>query len=60
MFPQFRIIYKPSFASDPCVWQLQERFLFIFWKDVCGSVSSATTAAHEMERMMRKRKMDYL
>ena len=48
MFPKFRIIHVP--ANSPCPWQLQERVWWFFWKNSCGSVSSATTAGHEMMR----------
>lgn len=45
-WPRFRIVHVPQNA--PCPWQLQERVWGIFWKNSCGSVSSATTAAHEI------------
>jgi hypothetical protein len=50
-YPKFRIV-RVSFKNDPCHWQLQERQLMFWWKDAGGNVSSATTAAHEMERLM--------
>lgn len=48
MFPRYRIIHVPKNA--PCPWQLQERVLLMFWRNCCGSVSSATTAANEILR----------
>jgi hypothetical protein len=47
----YRIIYV-SLKGDPCHWQLQKRKYFVFWVNACGNVSSATTAGHEMMRMM--------
>lgn len=52
----YRIIYVLNNESDPCHWQLQKRFLLFFWKDVCLSFSSATTAANEMIFLMEKKK----
>lgn len=43
--PKYRIIYVEDIA---CCWQLQKRSYFFFWKNACGNVSSATTAANEM------------
>lgn len=51
--PKFRIIYVEK-EGDPCNWQLQKRYWLFFWKNACGNVSSATTAAHEMLRQMGK------
>ncbi len=51
--PKYRIIYVEH-KGDPCNWQLQRRCWLFFWRDVCGNVSSATTAAHEMLRQMGK------
>jgi hypothetical protein len=50
--PKYRIIYV-RYADDPCHWQLQKRRWLFFWENACGNVSSATTAGHEMEKLMR-------
>ncbi|WP_196360389.1 hypothetical protein [Vibrio anguillarum] len=50
--PKFRIIYVLH-EGDPCHWQLQKRHYIFFWKNACGNVSSATTAAHEMIKQMK-------
>lgn len=49
--PKYRIIYVDD--GTPCHWQLQRRTWFFFWRNSCGAVSSATTAAHEMMRLMK-------
>lgn len=53
--PKYRIIYV-RYADDPCHWQLQKRRWLFFWENACGNVSSATTAGHEMKRLMRTKK----
>lgn len=52
--PQYRIVYVEH-DSDPCHWQLQKRRYLFFWKNACGNVSSATTAANEMLIQMRRK-----
>jgi len=47
----YRIIYVDD--GTPCHWQLQRRHWLFFWHNACGSVSSATTAANEMLRLMK-------
>lgn len=55
-FPRYRIV-RVDYPEDPCHWQLQERVFFFFWRNSCGNVSSATTAAYEMEERMRKQNL---
>jgi len=45
--PKYRIIYVNN-KGDPCHWQAQKRVWLFFWVNVCGNVSSATTAANEL------------
>ena len=52
IFPRYRIIYVLDFGG--CNWQAQKRVNLFFWKDMCGNVSSATTAAHEIQKHMAK------
>jgi|TARA_Y100000310_G_C20622076_1_gene783923 hypothetical protein len=54
-FPKYRIIYVEH-DGDPCHWQLQERCWLFFWKNACGNVSSATTAANEILFRLRENK----
>lgn len=51
LFPRYRII-RVEYPGDPCNWQLQRRHRLLFWRNVCGNVSSATTAANEMKIQM--------
>jgi len=52
MMPKYRIIYV-NHPGDPCHWQAQERVWLFFWRDICGNVSSATTAANEIQFQMK-------
>ena len=54
LFPRFRII-RVNHPRDPCHWQLQERYFLLFWRNACGNVASATTAANELEARMCRR-----
>lgn len=45
--PKYRIIMVDDFGG--CHWQAQIRHKLFFWRNLCGSVSSATTAAHEIQ-----------
>lgn len=47
MLPKYRIIYVEH-KDDPCHWQAQERVWLFFWRNICGNVSSATTAGNEI------------
>jgi hypothetical protein len=49
--PKFIIIYADD--GSPCHWQLQHSVWLFFWRNSCGNVSSATTAAHEMMIQMK-------
>ena len=53
--PKYRIIFVQH-EGDPCNWQLQERFLFLFWRNKFGNASSATTVGNWMREEMRKTK----
>jgi hypothetical protein len=50
--PRYRIIYVND--GSPCHWQLQRCSWLVLWRNVGGSVSSATTAAHEMLSLMQQ------
>jgi len=51
--PKYRIIFVKH-DGDPCNWQLQERFLFFFWRNKFGNASSAHTVGTWMLEEMRK------
>jgi hypothetical protein len=48
---RYRIIYVDD--GSPCHWQVQKRVFVVFWKNVYGSFSSATTAANEILTLMK-------
>ena len=52
IFPRYRIIHVLDFGG--CHWLLQKRVWLFVWKDMCGSVTSATTAAHEIQSQMQR------
>jgi len=54
---KYRIIYVDIPGdSDPCKWQAQERVYFLFWKNLFGRVSSATTAANGITNLIMARR----
>ena len=48
---KYRILYV-DYKGDPCHWQPQKRFLFLFWKNIHGNVSSVRTASTTIENLI--------
>lgn len=47
-WPKYRIIK----ICDICPWQVQRRFCWLFWRNVCLSFSSITTARDHLNELI--------